>query len=201
MTSGLIFVILVLYVHSHTVCHDKKINFMKTRFSVTLLILTLVISNGFSQEKTKKELKEEKKIEKQKQIETMVNDTDFVFVARTALPTGMRSVNLATNPNYVKFKPDLIDSYMPYFGRAYSSVGYGNDTGLKFTGKPEEFKITKTKKAFQINTVVSSPSDKFSLSLSVGFEGSSSLTITSNNRSTISYQGEISAPEKPQEKK
>ena len=174
---------------------------MKTRFSASLLILTLVISNGFSQEKTKKELKEEKKIEKQKQIETMVNDTDFVFVARTALPTGMRSVNLATNPNYVKFKPDLIDSYMPYFGRAYSSVGYGNDTGLKFTGKPEEFKITKTKKAFQINTVVSSPSDKFSLSLSVGFEGSSSLTITSNNRSTISYQGEISAPEKPQEKK
>jgi hypothetical protein len=176
-----------------------KICFMKTKFSVLMLILSFVFASGFSQEKTKKELKEEKKIEKQKQIEKMVSDTDFVFVARTALPTGMKSVNLTSNPNYVKFKPDLIDSYMPYFGRAYTSVGYGSDTGLKFKGKPDEFKISKTKKAFQINATVSSPADKFSLSLSVGFEGSASLSITSNNRSTISYQGEISAPEKPVE--
>jgi len=170
---------------------------MKTKFSVLMLILSFMFASGFSQEKTKKELKEEKKIEKQRQIEAMVNDTDFVFVARTALPTGMKSVNLTTNSNYVKFKPGLIDSYMPYFGRAYSSVGYGTDTGLKFSGKPEELKIAKTKKGFQIDAVVNSTNDRFILSLNVGFEGSTSLTITSNNRSTISYQGEISAPEKP----
>ena len=174
---------------------------MKTRFSIIVLILAVVITNGFSQEKTKKELKEEKKIEKQKQVEAMVNDTNFVFVARTALPTGMRSVNLTTNQNYVKYQPDLIDSYMPFFGKAYSGIGYGADTGLKFQGKPEEFKVEKTKKAFQIDAVVKGTTDNFRLSLSVGFEGSASLTITSNNRSTISYQGEISAPEKPAEKK
>ena len=171
---------------------------MKTRFSIIVLILAVVITNGFSQEKTKKELKEEKKIEKQKQVEAMVNDTNFVFVARTALPTGMRSVNLTTNQNYVKYQPDLIDSYMPFFGKAYSGIGYGADTGLKFQGKPEEFKVEKTKKAFQIDAVVKGTTDNFKLSLSVGFEGSASLTITSNNRSTISYQGEISAPEKPE---
>jgi len=174
---------------------------MKTRFSIIVLILAVVITNGFSQEKTKKELKEEKKIEKQKQVEAMVNDTNFVFVARTALPTGMRSVNLTTNQNYVKYQPDLIDSYMPFFGKAYSGIGYGADTGLKFQGKPEEFKVEKTKKAFQIDAVVKGTTDNFKLSLSVGFEGSASLTITSNSRSTISYQGEISAPEKPAEKK
>lgn len=174
---------------------------MKTRSSLVVLILAVVITNGYSQEKTKKELKEEKKIEKQKQIAALVNDTNFVFVARTALPTGMRSVNLTTNTNYVKFHPRLIDSYMPFFGKAYSGVGYGSDTGLKFTGKPEEFKIVKSSKAFQIDAVVKGTTDNFKLSLSVGFEGSASLTITSNNRSTISYQGEISAPEKPAEKK
>jgi len=181
--------------------NHKKINIMKTRISISVLIVSLLITNGFSQEKTKKELKAEKKIEKQRQIEAMVNDTDFVFVARTALPTGMRSVNLTTNTNYVKFKPDLIDSYMPYFGRAYSGIGYGSDTGLKFTGIPEEFKIVKTSKAFQIDAVVKGTTDNFKLSLNVGFEGSASLTITSNSRSTISYQGEISSPEKPAEKK
>jgi hypothetical protein len=174
---------------------------MNTKFLISMLFLLLFITNGFSQEKTKKELKEEKKIEKQRQTEAMINDTNFVFKARTALPTGMRSVNLTSNPNYVKFTPDLIDSYMPYFGRAYSGVGYGSDAGLKFTGKPEEFTIEKKAKAFQIDAVVSSTTDKFNILLSVGFEGSASLIITSNSRSTISYQGEISAPEKPEEKK
>jgi hypothetical protein len=174
---------------------------MKAKFTTLLIVLLFLITNGFSQEKSKKELKEEKKIEKQRQTEAMINDTNFVFKARTALPSGMRSVNLSTNPNYVKFKPDLIDSYMPYFGKAYSGVGYGSDTGLKFTGKPEEFTIEKEAKAFQIDAVVSSTTDKFNISLSVGFEGSATLTITSNSRSTISYQGEISPPEKPEEKK
>ena len=174
---------------------------MKTKFSTLVLILSFLITNGFSQEKSKKELKEEKKIEKQRQTEAMINDTNFVFKARTALPSGMRSVNLATNPNYVKFMPGLIDSYMPYFGRAYSGVGYGSDAGLKFTGKPEEFTIEKKAKGFQIDAEVNSTTDKFNISLTVGFEGSASLVITSNSRSTISYQGEISAPEKPEEKK
>jgi len=173
---------------------------MKTRFSILVLILSLVINNGFSQEKTKKELKEEKKIEKQKQIAALVNDTNFVFVARTALPTGMRSVNLTTNTNYVKFHPRLIDSYMPFYGQGYSSIGYGGDTGLKFEGKPEELTIVKTKKGFQLDAVVKGSTDNYKLSLTVGLEGSSSLTIISNNRSTISYQGEISAPEKPDQK-
>jgi hypothetical protein len=173
---------------------------MKTRFSILVLILSLMMTTGFSQEKTKKELKEEKKIEKQKLIEAIVNNKDFVFKARTAIPTGMKSVNLTTNPNYVKFKPDLIDSYMPYFGQAYSGIAYGGDAGLKFEGKPEEFTVTKTAKEYQINVVVSSTTDKFRLSLFAGFEGSATLTITSNSRSTISYQGEISAPEKPEQK-
>jgi hypothetical protein len=173
---------------------------MTTRFSISVLLLSLVVSTGYSQEKTKKELKAEKKIERQRQVEAIVNDKVFVFVARTALPTGMRSVNLTTNQNYVKFKPDLIDSYMPFYGQGYSGIGYGGDSGLKFTEKPEEFTVVKTKKAYEINVIVSSTADKFRLSMNVGFEGSATLTITSNNRSTISYQGEISPPEKQEEK-
>ncbi len=173
---------------------------MNSKLLPFVIILTMMITTVFSQEKTKKELKEDNKLEKQKQIEAMVNAKEFVFVARTALPSGMRSVNLTTNANYVKFQPELIDSYMPYFGRAYSGIGYGGDTGLKFKDKPEVFDIVKKKKAFQIEATVKTTNDVFRLSLSVGFEGSTSLSITSNNRSTISYQGEISAPEKPVEK-
>jgi hypothetical protein len=173
---------------------------MKARVTILVLILSIVMTTGFSQDKTRSELKEERKLEKQKQIETMVNSKNFVFVAQTAMPSGMEAVNLSLNQNYIKFQPDQIDSYMPFFGRAYSGVGYGTDSGLHFKGIPNKFAVEKKEKFFQVDLVVKGESDTFSLSLSVGFEGSASLSISSNNRSTISYQGEISALENTENK-
>jgi hypothetical protein len=169
---------------------------MKIKVFCLVAFIALIVSPGISQEMTKKELKEERKLEEMKQVDTMVNAKEFVFVARTANPMGMRPVDLTTNPNFVKFQPELIDSYMPFFGQAYSGVGYGGDTGLKFKGKPEVFTIVKNKKNYQIDASVKGETDFFRISLQVSFEGSASLSITSNNRSTISYTGEISAPEK-----
>lgn len=174
---------------------------MKVKISILAVVMALIVTNGFAQEKSKKELKEEKKIEKQKQVEAMMNAKAFDFVGRTAMPTGYKTVNLTTTTNYVKFQPELIDSYMPFYGRAFSGVGYGGDEGMKFTGKPEEFSITKGKKNYQVNATVKGEKDTFRLSMSVSFEGSASLTITSNNRSVISYSGEIKAPEVKSEKK
>lgn len=172
---------------------------MKANCLLIAISLTLCFTTGFAQEKSKKELKQEKKLEKQKQVDDLMTAKTFEFIGRTALPTGYKSVNLATTTNYVKFQPELIDSYMPFYGRAYSGVGYGSDDGLKFTGKPEEFTINKGKKNYEVSATVKGEKDTFRLTLSVGFEGSTSLTITSNNRSAISYSGEIKAVEKKEE--
>jgi hypothetical protein len=168
---------------------------MKTLISF-LIMMSLLMTSAFSQEKSKKEIKEEQKLEKQKQIEAMVNSKEFVFVARYANPSGGRQVDLTTNPNYVKYNPELLDGDMPFFGRAYSGAGYGGEGGIKFKDKPKTFTVEKGKKNFQIDAEVRGESDTYRLSLSVSFEGSASLSIISNNRGTISYQGEISAPEK-----
>jgi hypothetical protein len=169
---------------------------MKTRVSTLIVMLSLLVASGFAQEKTKKELKEEKKIEQQKQTEALVNSKEFVFVGRTAIPSGMRSVNLSSNTNYLKFQPEMIESEMPYYGRAYGSVGYGGDSGMKFKGKPNEFSVTKGKKNFEIQVVVKGDNDNYRINLLVSYTGSATLSITSNNRSQISYNGEISAIEK-----
>jgi hypothetical protein len=154
------------------------------------------LSQGYSQEKSKKELKEEQKLESQRLIEEMINSKDFVFIAKTALPSGMRSIDLTTNPNYVKFKPDLIDGYLPYFGKANNAAAaMTGDVGLKFKNKPEEFNVSKKKNNYTIEANVGSEKDFFRLSLSVGLEGNATLAVTSNNRSFISYQGNIFPPE------
>jgi hypothetical protein len=171
---------------------------MKARVSLFVLILSFVTTTVFSQDKTRIEVKQERKIEKQKQIEAIVNSKEFIFVAQTAFPSGMKPINLTLNRNYIKFHPDLIDSYMPFFGQAYSGIGYGTDTGLIIKGIPEKFTLEKKQKVFQISIVVKGGTDIFVLSLAIGSEGSASLSISSNNRSTISYQGEISAIVNPE---
>jgi hypothetical protein len=164
---------------------------MKLKISLLSVLLSFILTSAISQEKSKKEIKEEQKLEKQKQIEAMVNSKIFVFVARFAQPSGGKQVNLTSNPNYIKFNPELLDGEMPFFGTAYSGIGYGGDSGIKFRDKPEIFTVEKTKKNFHIDAKVKGENDVYRLSMSVSFEGNTSLSIISNNRATISYQGEI----------
>ena len=164
--------------------------------SFWLILLTLIPCTVFSQEKSKKELKEERKLEQQKKTEELVNSKTFVFTGTMAYPQGGRSVNLTTTPNFVKFNPDEIESDMPFYGRAYSGAGYGGTTGMAFKGKPDDFKVEKTKKGYYIQASVRSDNDSYKISLTVGTEGNTSLTITSVNRSSMSYSGNISGAEK-----
>jgi len=164
---------------------------MKTRIFLSIAFLIFIFGAAFSQEKSKKELKEEEKLMKQKQIEELINTKNFVFKGRWALPMGAKQIDLSTNPNYVKFNPDLMDGYMPFFGTATAGIGFGSDNTIKFKEKPESFNIVKNKKNFQIDAKVKGETDVYRISLSVTFEGSCSMSIISNNRSTISYQGEI----------
>jgi hypothetical protein len=173
---------------------------MKLRFFILFIILLLSTPYIYSQDRNNKGTKEERRLEKQKQVDKMINDKEFVFVPRTALPAGMSVVNLSPNQNSIKFHPDFIDSFMPFFGRAYNVEGYGRDTGLQFSGKPDKFTIEKKGKMYQINVVVKEVNDMFSLFLSVGVDGFASLSVSSNNRSPISFEGEISAPEKAADK-
>jgi hypothetical protein len=167
---------------------------MKTQFSLAVIFLTLISSSAYSQEVTRKERKEEKKVEIQKQTEAMLNAGEFIFRALIVLPSGGPSRNLTSLDYYVKFRPGMIESYLPFFGTAYAGIGYSSDTGLKFKGKPEKFTINKKAKMFHIDASVKTDSDYFSLSLSASAEGNAILTVSSNNRSTISYQGNIEEP-------
>jgi len=168
---------------------------------LSLVLLSIMVSTVYSQNNAKSETKESRKLEQQKQVSDLINGKEFVFEAQTAYPTGSKSVNLSGNPNFVKFSPEMIDGSMPFFGRAYGSIGYGGDPGLRFSNKPEEFTVSEKKKNYQVNANVRNDNDLYKLSMTVSFDGSANLSIISPNRSTISYQGRISQVVKPEEKK
>jgi hypothetical protein len=169
---------------------------MNLKSFLLLLVISCIGMCSYSQEKSSKQTKEEQKLAAQQQTEALLNAKEYIFTGLDAYPTGYRSVNLTSRQNFVKFHPELIESDMPYFGRANSSVAYGSssDGGLKFTGKPEEYTIDKKKKNYQISTVVKESGEAYKLTLIVQFSGSATLTIICNSRSPISYNGYISAP-------
>jgi hypothetical protein len=170
---------------------------MKSKFNfslvsiLTVFFMVVAYENVEAQEKTKKQLKEEQKLEKQKQMALLVESKEFVFVANRVMPQSGRSINLTTD-YFVEYHPELIKCDLPFFGRAYSGVGYGgNDGGMKFEGKPTIYSIEKKKKSYFIKADVRGEHDSYSMMLTVYFEGSATLSINSNNRSSISYDGEI----------
>jgi len=162
---------------------------MKSVFLFLFLSSSCLLCSA--QEKTKQQLKAEKELAKQKEIETLIDSKAFEFVATTAYPQGTRSIDMISNPNYLRFKNDSIYSEMPYFGRAYAGIGYGGSGGLDFKGNAQDFSIKKNKKEYTLKAKVRDNSGYYSVSLVVYFNGNASLTINSSNRDAINYRGAI----------
>lgn len=163
---------------------------MKTM--MLLLFLSFSVMTGFAQEKTKKQLKEERELAKQKEIDVLIESKEFEFVANRANPQGTRSIDMTTNDNFLRLKKDTIHSEMPFFGRAYSGVGYGSSSGgLDFKGFAKDYSVKKGKKSYTIKTSVKDNSDSYTIIFNIYFDGGAYLSISSNNRSTIGYNGEI----------
>lgn len=159
---------------------------------VLSFFLSFSMLMGFAQEKTKQQIKEEKKLAEQKKVEALLNSKDYEFVGVMAYPQSGRSIDLTTNTNYLRIKNDSVHSEMPYFGRAYSGVAYGGGGGgLSFKGLMKDYSLTKGKKNFVLKAEVRGDSDYYSITLTVYFDGGASLTISSNNRDSINYRGNI----------
>jgi hypothetical protein len=127
-----------------------------------------------------------------KEITALVQGKKFQFVATKAFPQGMRPVDLISNPNYTKINDSIASAYMPFFGRAYVS-GYGQEGGIEYNGKMDEVKIAinEKKSSIRIEYRVKGEKDTYRVSIDAIYGGSATMNVISNNRSSISYDGEV----------
>ncbi len=173
---------------------------MKIKLLIFLVLLCFLSLPVLAQEKTKKELKAEKELAKQKEIEALVNSKNFVFEAQKASPQGGRLLNLDYNTYFLKFNEEKTTCDLPFFGRAYSAP-YGGSGGISFEGVPEDIQIEKKKKSYVIKATVKGKDDSYRLLFTIFFDGGGSLSVNSNNRASISYDGLIEAPKTEESKK
>ena len=173
---------------------------MKTKLLILLVLFCFLSLPLLAQEKSKKELKAERELQKQKEIKGLIESKKFVFEAQKVIPQGGRLLNLDYNTYFLKFNEIKTTCDLPFFGRGFNVPYGGGDGGIKFEGVPDNIQIEKKKKSYNIKTTVKGKDDVYNLFFTVFFDGGATLSVNSNNRSSISYDGEIEAP-KPEEVK
>lgn len=124
-------------------------------------------------------------------VKNMIDSHHFTFVAETVNPLRGRFRNLTSRYD-VTVSPDSLTSYLPYFGRAYTAPIDPSQGGISFTSTNffYEANIDKSNKW----NVVIKPRDKQDvqqLNFTVFGNGSASLSVTSNSRDPISFNGHL----------
>lgn len=145
----------------------------------------------------------------------IVEAKNFIFAATSAIPLNSSDVNNVlsrmsgpatagminlTGGSYdLKITADSIVAYLPFYGRAYSAP-YGIDnteSGYKFTSKKFNYESKKGKKrGWDVFIQTNDVKDNVRMNLSISESGYATLTVTSVNKQSITYNGYLSEIEK-----
>ena len=126
-----------------------------------------------------------------RQMLDLVEEGNFVFRARRAFPQLGGSIDLTGNHGIIEFSDNRAKSALPFFGRAYTPQ-YGAPGGIRFSGEMNNVEISENpdrkriRYSFEIRDL-----DHYRVSMDISHDGRATVSITSNNRSPMRYEGEI----------
>jgi hypothetical protein len=160
----------------------KLINKYKGIALLAIITLALLPRTGLAQNE---------KDEKTAAISNMVATRNYVFKAQTAMPSTGTTRQL-TNDFDLQVSKDTIISDLPYFGRTYTVPINPSESPLRFTSTKFEYAVSNKKKGgWNINITPKDVQAPSQLTLTIFDNGSASLTVTSYNRSSISFTGYV----------
>lgn len=135
------------------------------------------------------------------EMQQSIANFTFKFNAQYAYPMGYKSIYL-NYPYSVIVKPDTVQVYLPYFGRAYVAPMNPDESGFQFTSTRFEKNLEKGKKTGNWRMVIKTndTNRQIELNFDLWENGSARLDVIDPNRQAISYQGTIEKL-KPQEQK
>ncbi|SIT16698.1 protein of unknown function [Chryseobacterium ureilyticum] len=149
-------------------------------------------------------------------VNTLVDSQEFTFYAQRANPTNYDVINVmnsmpnSTSTRMLNLNGDYtidvtkssVDVVLPYFGRLFNpTYGNTNDNGYRFTSKDFTIDKTQNKKGKWIVRI--KPNDVKTtqeIIIEIFKNGKAFVSIKSNDRQPISYDGYISKIEVKQEK-
>jgi hypothetical protein len=174
----------------------KKITGMKTAQFTHRIIALLVVSLSLITTLSAQNGKKDKKAEQAAAVKAMIEAQRYVFKAQSVIPTGGRFRQLNTSDYDLKVGKDTIESYLPYFGRAYSAPMDPTQGGIKFTSTKFDYQLKETKKGWEVTIKPTDGGDARQLFMTIFSNGTASLQVTSTNRQPISFNGYIAERKK-----
>ncbi len=136
--------------------------------------------------------KQQKENAKEASLRKMIDSKRFLFVAQSAIPMSGRTRQL-TSEYGLTLKNDTLESFLPYFGRAYNAPIGSTDEGIQFKSYKFDYGLMETKKGrWEISLQPKDVDDSYRLNLSISKSGYATLLVTSNSRQPITFQGYIS---------
>jgi hypothetical protein len=123
-------------------------------------------------------------------LKSILQTKNFTFRAQSAWPLQGAVVQLTAGYD-MKILQDSINTYLPYFGRAYTS-GYSTDNGIKFISKKFDYKLKeKNKGGWELTIRPNDTRDVTELTYSISANGYATLQVISTNRQAISFYGVV----------
>ncbi len=106
-------------------------------------------------------------------------------------------INLIGNFNYFEMKGDSVMAYLPYYGeRQFGNGHYSGDTAIEFKGLARDQTVEKNEKKgyYKISFKTDRDTETFQVNIKLFPSLKSMMTINSNQRFVINYEGKVMAP-------
>jgi hypothetical protein len=121
-------------------------------------------------------------------VRNMLDSQRFTFIPRFVNPMSGRRRDLDQGYELSISKDSLI-SYLPYFGRGYIAPISPSDVDYDFTSTKFTYSVTPARRGWNISIKAQDQTYLRELYFRVFNNATASLTITSLDRSSISYDG------------
>ncbi|WP_207532549.1 DUF4251 domain-containing protein [Desertivirga arenae] len=161
------------------------------KYFLAYLLFLLAITINTASAQTKKEIKEKTKAA---EIQKLLDSKRFTFKAQTAQPLRGGTINLTSDYELV-IKKDSLQSYLPFFGRAFTAPMNPSESPLIFNSTNFNYTAAAGKKGSKNITVElkDQNSNVRRFYLSISGQGYATLQVLNSNRDPISFNGYIAA--------
>ena len=127
------------------------------------------------------------------ELERVANEGRFAIENQWVMPMRGSMIDLTGNSNFIRFKGDSVNLFLPYFGVRQSGGGYGDNAGIEYKGLAEDlnFRKSSNEKNIIVEFEADQGAENFDFRIILFPDGSTNTSVTSSQRDPISYRGHV----------
>lgn len=157
------------------------------RCLISLIIAVLTLASCATADKV---ARDERRREKAGMVAESIESGRYRVGVRTAYPVRGGAVQV-TGDYGLEVSGDSVTVYLPYFGRGYT-LPYGGGKGLNFKALTTEYDVRKMKRGrTRVEFSTRNDEDTYRFTVDVFDNGQVSIDVQPQQRSRISYSGEL----------